>query len=244
MSATIKMSEANVRKPGFSEGRPDGVPWKLTVSADSLDWEARCRFGAVRNVVVLGMDGMPAFERPEYREAPNTNIVAYGLKDGGVYIAILHEGRPHADDPTQEPGTENSPITFGQVPMGFKDKLFGPDAPEMEDTLEAAARELGEETGTTAIKRLYRPKYPFHNPNPTFVATWSDLVFAEVDLSKVGEKRLGRNELIYKAEYIPAKELITRIENGTHENAVYRAGTSLSILMIFFATHPEYFSKD
>ena len=54
------------------------------------------------------------------------------------------------------------------------------------------------------------PSAPGHNPNPTFGATWADLVFVEVDLDKIVELP-DRNELIFSAEYVTAEELRRRI---------------------------------
>lgn len=238
MAATIKMSEAEERSPGFRHNRATGIPWALSANFSSGDWEAKSRFGSVRNVVVCDpVTGKPLFERPEYREAPNINAVAYGFDRNNVLcIAILHEVRPHADNPLDPADTR--PLTFGQVPMGFLEKLTGK---KFEVGTAGAIREVAEETGASAVIRVTQPAYPFHNPNPTFVATWSELYFIEVDIDKIHKLKLDHGEMIYKAEYIPVNELIYRIQQGTYDGAIYRAATSLSILMVFFATYPHLF---
>ena len=50
MAATIKLSEAERRKPGFIEGRPVGAWWILEETPDG-DWNASSKFGSVGSVV-------------------------------------------------------------------------------------------------------------------------------------------------------------------------------------------------
>ena len=163
------------------------------------------------------------------------------MRDGIAHIAILHEVRPHADNPSKP--EDNSPLVFGQIPMGFLQKILGRDA-NVEDAKIAAENEVIIETGVSGTVKVIKPKYPWHNPNPTFVATWSELFFVEVELHKIGQPGAVGDGLIFKAEYVPAEELLRRIREGVHEGAVYRACTSLSLLMIFFATYPEFFSRE
>jgi hypothetical protein len=74
------------------------------------------------------------------------------------------------------------------------------------------------------------------------VATWSDLYFIEVDLQKIEKAKLDHGEMIYKAEYLPVAEIMSRIREGQDKDgAIFRAATSLSTLMIFFACYPEFF---
>lgn len=240
MSATKKPSEVEAE---FFAGRPADLNWTLHVKDSSgasrkfegVDWEVLSRFGAVRNVVVCGADGKPAFDRPEYREAPAVNVVAWGrTNDGVIKVGVIHEARPHADDPRNPESREA--VVVGQIPMGFKDKILGKFEPE----LDAATREVREETGAVVVG-VFQPQHPYQNPNPTFVASWTDLLFVEVDLEQIEQIKPHHGELIYKAEYISVPELLRRIRNGEYEGALYRAATTLSILMIFFATFPEHF---
>ncbi|MBP6859313.1 MAG: NUDIX hydrolase [Candidatus Magasanikbacteria bacterium] len=240
MSATKKPSDVGSE---FFAGRPADVNWTLYVDRPDgardqfagINWEATSRFGAVRNVVVCGVDGTPAFDRPEYREAPSVNVVAWGrTKDGAIKIGVMHEARPHADDPRNPRSREA--VVVGQIPMGFKDKVVG----KFESGPDAATREVREETGA-AVVEVFQPNHPYHNACPTFVASWTDLLFVEVDLDRIENINPQHGELIYKAEYIEVSELLRRIRKGEHEGALYRAATTLSILMIFFATFPDFF---
>lgn len=230
MTATKRLAKTN-HLPG----------WKLRVDGNvvSGDWEAVSAFGSVETAVVCDASGVPVFDRPLYREAPNVNLVVYGkTSTGEVRIAMIRQPRPHADDPKQPGVNGHAPMTFGQVPMGFAEKILG-------ESIEAtAARETAEETGAHVVLSVTRPKYPWHNPNPTFVATWSDLLFVEVDLAQVERLRSTRNEPIYSAEFISPAELIRRVAAGEDDTgAVYRMCTANSILFIFFATFPELWPR-
>lgn len=229
MTATKKLSET-AHKPG----------WKLLVDGQSVEgeWEIRSQFGSVETAVVLDDKGAPIFDRPLYREAANVNLIVWGKDtDGSVKLAVIRQPRPHADNP-ELPGDEHDPVVFGQVPMGFVEKILG-ENPEA-----AAVRESAEETGARVVVSVTRPKYPHHNPNPTFVATWSDLLFVEVDLAQVDRLRSTRDEPIFSAEFISAGELIKRIAKGVDkQGAVYRMCTANSIILVFFATFPELWPR-
>jgi len=221
---------------------PDHLPgWKLIVDGKevkSRDWEIRSPFGSVETAVVVDQNDVPVFDRPIYREAPNVNLVVWGkTKQGEVKLAIVHQPRPHADNPEMaDVKFGHLPVVFGQVPMGFLEKILG------ERVEDAAAREAWEEAGARLVISYTRPKYPWHNPNPTFVGTWSDLLFLEVDLEYIDEFKSTRNEPIYNFDYVTPKEVIRRVREGMDEvGSVYRMCTANSILFIFFCTYPEYF---
>lgn len=227
------------------EKHPDFMPrWKLFVNGEEVtgDWRVESKYGAIHSAVVMHPDGTPNFDRPAYREADHVNVIAYGWywswrtfwRQKELRIAVIRQPRPHADDP-ENPGSDHGPITFGQIPMGFMKTVMG------ETPKRAAGREVDEETGASAlIGEPTQPAYPFHNPNPTFVPTWANLFFVEVDLNKIAKLRPHRGEPIYSAEYIPVRELLRRIREGKDEQgAVYRMCTSNSLWLIFFATHPE-----
>ena len=232
MTATKRLKDCPTHKAG----------WQLMVNGEKMpletEWEVQSSFGDVHTAVVLGQDGSPIFDRPAYREAANVNIIAWGRRKSlfgkdDVRIAVIRQPRPHADDP-KNPGDDHKPVVFGQIPMGFMEKVLG------ESGEEAARRETGEETGASAVLSVRCPEYPWHNPNPAFVATWSELFFVQVDLDKVEALKVDRNEPIYSAEYVPVRELLRRIRNGKDEQgAVYRMCTANSLWMIFFATFPE-----
>lgn len=221
---------------------PEHLPgWKLIVDGKEVkfrDWEIRSPFGSVETAVVVDQNGAPVFDRPIYREAPNVNLVVWGkTKEGEVKLAIIRQPRPHADNPEMaDVKFGHSSVIFGQIPMGFLEKILG------ERVEDAAEREANEEAGACTVVSITRPKYPWHNPNPTFVGTWSDLLFVEVDLERVEAIKSTRNEPIYSAEYVTPKELIRRVREGMDEvGAVYRMCTANSILFIFFCTYPHLF---
>ncbi len=244
MSNTIRPSEAKKRqKDFFKERAKENSAWTLRVESQGqtqefigVNWQASSRFGKVENRVVVDSDGRPLFDRPAYWEAPNVNIVAWGRdQKEEVRIAILQEERPHADHP--EASESTTPLTFSQVPMGFLEKLIGKD--QMETGQEGAAREVEEETGS-AIRSWSRPNYPRHNPSPSFVSSWSEIYFVEVDLEKIERLKQDKTEAIFKAEYVSIPSLLAKIKEGqSKDGAVFRAATSLSVLMIFFAHYPE-----
>ncbi|MFH1364119.1 MAG: NUDIX domain-containing protein [Candidatus Aenigmatarchaeota archaeon] len=196
--------------------------------------EIRSPFGSVETAVVVDDDGKPVFDRPLYRESPNVNCIAWGVKDWIVYMAVIRQPRPHADNPLA-PGVENEPIVFGQIPMGFLKNITGQDL-KLERVEAGAVREIDEETGAGVVLEIARPSYPYHNPNPAFVATWSELVFVKVDVDRVGQLKKDHTEPIYSAEYIPFSRLRQRLLSGVDdEGAVYRMCTSNSLWLIFLA---------
>jgi hypothetical protein len=254
MSATLKPSVfwkggVSIKKLQEFFGNTDrwklmiGTPPKQYQVEEGVDWECVSPFGTVRNVVVVDDDFQPVFDRPEYREAPNVNVVVWGRdEDGMVKLAVLSQPRPHADNPFMEPGNPCDPVVFGQIVMGFnKRKVLGANAVDLfESAKDAATRESAEEAGVRVIRNIEVPHVPWHNPNPTFVATWSDLLFVEVDLEALEAVRSTRSEPIYRAEFISVSELMRRIAAGRGPNEeLYRMCTANSAWMIFFATHPE-----
>jgi len=226
---------------------PGHVPrWRLLVNGEptppETEWEVTSPFGSVKTAVVLHPDGTPNFDRAIVYEAPATNVVAWGWKRRWfrrpeACIAVIRQPRPHADDPLHQGKDGHLPVVFGQLPMGFREKLLGGTFESPED---GAVREVGEETGATAIIRVEKPGCPWHNPNPTFVGSWTDILFVEVDLDKVEALKSTRDEPIYSAEYIPVRELLRCLKDGRDgKGAVYRMCTANSLWLIFFATHPE-----
>ncbi len=222
--------------------------WPLTVNGErqppGVDWGASSPFGSVSEAVVLGGDGKPSFTRPIYREAPNVNVIAWGYdKYGSAQLAVIRQPRPHADDPENRDTAGHSPVVFGQIVMGFLEKLVGKDLIERYESIKAGAvRETGEESGASVVLNIEYPACAYHNPNPTFVATWSDLVFLQVDLDAVEALKPDRNEPIFSAEYVGAQELRRRVAAGRDEQgALYRMCTANSAWFIFFCTHPELF---
>lgn len=252
MTATVGLSAALAADINVRAGNPDAKPWKpgwmLEVNGETMppetEWSVKSRFGQVVPAVVLHDDGTPNFDRPRYSEAPNVNVVVYGVaEDGTVKVAVIRQPRPHANDPEQ-PGIDgHEPVVFGQTPMGFLEKLIGASLDEFESGDMAAQREAGEEAGAVHVLAITQPAMPWHFPNPTFVDTWSDLYFVKVNLARIEALKFDRSEPIFSAEYIPVTELLARLSAGVDaEGALYRMCTANSVWMIFFATHPELFA--
>lgn len=216
--------------------------WILEVNGKQLppgiDWRVKSRFGSIEPAVVVDNNGNPLFDKPSYSEAPGVVIVVWGRDAvGEVKIAVIHQPRPHADDP--EDVSSSKEVVFGQLPMGFLDKLVGKE--EMEHFTDAAKREAGEEAGASVIRAVETPACPYQNASPSFVRTWSNICFIEVDLQKIVERKEDATEPIYKVEYISVKELIRRVREGKADGAVYRMATANSLWFIFFCCHPELF---
>ena len=244
MGKIISLLEALRHKANFFLNRPTDVNWILRVTTPDgrtqefppgTDWVAESKFGKVEDVMVTDENGNPLFNRPRYHEAPNVNVIAWGknLQTGQIRVALLTEERPHALHP-ENPSSDVS-LKFQQIPMGFLNKLLGKkEAERLESAKAGAIREVGEETGASAIIDVTQPPFPYHNPSPSFVATWSQLFFVRVDLSKIEQLKLERDEAIFRAEYVPLEELYGRIWKGQNEEgAILRGCTSLSLIAIF-----------
>lgn len=242
MTATRRLKDV----PGFTAG------WKMTFTGPEgihdvpiprgVSWQISSRFGSIRDAVVMSDDGTPLFDKPVVYEAPATNVVAWGRgEDGSVRIGVIRQPRPHADDPEHQGSDGHPPVVFGQVPMGYLEKLLGGN---FETPEQGAAREVGEETGATAVIRIERPASAWHNPNPTFVGSWTDLVFVEVDLTKIEVLKHDHSEPIYSAEYVPVATLRKWIREGRDETgAIFRMCTANSVWFIFAETHPELWNS-
>ncbi len=238
MTATKKFNELKKVSKEFSK---HPRRWKLSVT--DQDWKAESPFGSVESAIVVDKKGDPVFDRPIYREAPNVNCVVWGRdKEDVIRLAVIRQPRPHSDDP-ENSGNNHTPVMFGQIVMGFLERIIGKDfVTKYESVEKGASRETFEESGASVVLGIERPNYPWHNPNPTFVATWSDLLFVEVDLEKIQDLQEDRNEPIFSAEYITAQELRQRVVEGKDEKgAVYRMCTANSAWFIFFCCHPEFF---
>ena len=242
IGATIPFGEVDYR---WLAGRNN---WGLIVDGKEMPpqtiWECRSSFGSIIPVVVPDAQGNPGFVRPGYAEAENVNLVVYGVdRSGEVKFAVIRQPRPHAENP--EKPESKTPVVFGQIVMGFLNKVIGEDLiARYEDVRSGSIRETAEESGAMVVLDIEYPNYPWHEPNPTFVFTWSNLAFVKIDLDAVEEIKADRNEPIFSAEWISAGELIGRIAAGKdEEGAVYRMCTANSAWMIFFATHPELFPR-
>lgn len=173
------------------------------------------------------------FERGAYGEADNINAVVWGYdQDGNIRVGVTIQARPFADNADHTPA--NPSIVFGQpCVMGFNiERVAGTDA---------AVREASEEAGTgTAV--LGVESLGYHNPNPTFCATWSELYSIQVDLTKV-TAQTDRSELIYRAEYVPIWDLLLRIAEGEVEGVNYRSATANDAFLVWLACHPVHLTE-
>src|SRR5690606_5948600 len=144
---------------------------------------SRFGFGEVR--VQTKPDGSLDFDRLVYGEALNINCVVWGRDTDGIYrVAVVTQVRPFADMPDGTPA--DPPIVFGQpCVMGFRNNLGGSRnlAPAFEAADDAAVREALEEAGAEGVLSVRQMGH--HNPNPTFVTSWSELFEIEVDLTKI-----------------------------------------------------------
>lgn len=203
--STFKKARDLIGKDGnglqeFFEGQGR---WKLIIDKNNLneetstfnarvDWRAESPFGSVESAIVIGPEGEPVFDRPVYREAPNINAVVWGKgKSGEVRLAVINQPRPHSDDP--ENSGEHETVVFGQIVMGFLERIIGKDMITRYESIESgSAREASEEAGASVVIKIENPEYPYLNPAPSFVATWSNLVFIEVNLEKIEKLKKDR----------------------------------------------------
>ena len=236
MTGWIIAEEAERRVPGFFAARGENS-WQVDVDNRLIS----SRFGVAEVRVQTKPDGTPDFDRVVYGEAPNINAVVYGFGPNRVCkVAVVNQARPFADLPTGEPA--EVPIVFGQpCVMGFRHNLGGLNLSKaFEAAYQSAAREAAEEAGVKGV--LHIAQLGYHNPNPTFVSTWSELFEIEVNLDTLtGET--DRAELIYKAEYLPLKEVLRRIAQGEHNGVNYRSATANNALFVWLSGRPELFAQ-
>lgn len=233
MSGWMTRNEALAIDPKFFAARGDNS-WSMNPERG----EVRSRFGFGQIRVQKRSDGSPDFDRLVYGEAPNINCVVWGRDSDGIYkVGVVIQARPFADMPTGEPA--DTPIAFGQpcvMAFSLRNIVGEGISRAYESGDDTSVREALEEAGAVVI----HPPLPmgYHNPNPTFVATWSQLFEIEVDLSKVTEPT-DQTELIYRAEYISVKELLARIAEGEHQGVSYRSATANDAFFVWLAKHPE-----
>lgn len=232
----VSPKEALAITPTFFEDRGENA-WQ----ADAENRRISSRFGFAEVRVQLTPDGSLDFDRVVYGEAPNINAVVYGVRDGTYYVAVVIQARPFADLPVSTPknfAPADPPIVFGQpCVMGFLEKIVGAElSTAFESADGAAVREALEEAGAYGILSVEAMGH--HNPNPTFCATWSQLLEIQVDVDTVAAQ-VDSSELIYKAEYLPVAEVNRRIAVGEHEGVCYRSAAANAAFMVWLARHPE-----
>jgi len=225
------MEEALQLDPSFAERSG----WRYDSEVDGFV----SKFGFAERRVQLDRDGMPAFDRVVGGERPNINAVAYYVNRGVWYVGVVFQERPFADVSYGVPA--DPPIRFAQPIMGFRDRIVGKAAGEVfESAEEGASREALTEAGVNDILSIKSMGQHWGNPTGPLV-TPSDLLEIEVDPRSLNTNtdQLDREELIYKCEYIPVKELIRRIGLGQHDGVNYRGSVPMNTFFVFLARHPE-----
>ncbi len=223
--------------------------WRLIVEEEEqplgTDFRITSRFGEVRSAVMMTPDRRPILDRPVYKETPFTQVVLWAKgTDNKIYFGMVEQERPHAD----EPGAENYgvnghlPVQFLHVVMGFNEKSA---TGKFETDKQAAARESGEEAGVHESAIIGVEIHPFgHNPSPSFTSTWGSVVSIQVDLGRIGQPIPNPQEPINGVFFIEAHKLLEMIAVGQSDTGAYTGvSTSLSALMIHFASHPEHFPR-
>lgn len=233
MRGWITPQRAEELVPSFFEKR-GREGWMM----DSLNRRFFSLFGFAEVRVQTKPDGMPDFDRVVIGEAPNINAVVWGLDENNFpRIAVMTQVRPFADIPGKDKQPEE-PYSFRQpCVMGFAKRLLGNSLGQaFEEYGAAAIRETGEEAGALGVLDLI--DHGWHNPNPTFVASWSRVLEIVVDLNKV-TTAVDRTELITKATYESLDEILERIDvnQGWDDNISSRAATPNSALLIVMARH-------
>lgn len=243
MSATVPYAEARRRLSAedWKNFVENPNRWGLKVGDQEFppgtDFVFASRFGEVRSAVVI-QPGGASFDRPEYTEAPFMQTIVWGQKDGMVYIGMVEQARPHADEPDKHGEDGHDPVLFMHCPMGFNEKAA---TGKFETPEEAAKREAGEEMGVRKILGTEKVLCG-HNPTPSFTPTWGGVAFVQVDLDAIIPPEQSLEEPIAGTYFIEAGELLEMIASGKSPRGAYTGvSTSLSALMLFFAVHPEYF---
>lgn len=230
MPGWISVQEALRMDPDFFKKRGENS-W----TSDPENIRISSNFGFAEDRVQLKDDGTLDFDRVVYGEAPNINAVVWGKDaDGNIKVGVTIQARPFADNPNGTPA--DPPLIFAQpCVMGFLQRIVGePLASAFEKADQGALREAMEEAGVSTIKDIRYLGH--HNPNPTFVATWSQLLEIEVDLQEVSE-HTDRAELIYRAEYLSLEELFARIGSGVHRGINYRSATANDAFLVWLVNH-------
>ncbi len=189
--------------------------WKLEI--DRSHWKCQSeRYGSVEYAVTTDAAGMPAWDRPVYREAPHVFAVPwYKPMYGPLEIGLILEERVHGGGP------------FWGVPRGFLNPGEEADA--------AALREAGEEAGVRVVKGVHY--LGAINPNPTFIATTGPVIALELDKARLMSAAPERTEKIYRVQFFPRQKLNRAILKGEHSGGRFSDGASLAAIYMFLAWH-------
>lgn len=226
LSATVRIQDLTPEQHEVLFARDD----RLAIVGHGL----QSPFHTIEPGVILGKDGNVMYDRPVVHEKPSVMVVVWGYDDeGDVRLGLIRQGRPPADDPNDSTNP-NGVVVFAQVVMGYYSDG---------DTLkEAALRERLEESGKCTVLGFEELDFPKWNIEPNTWATYHTVAFVQVDLSTVDLAHHVGDEFIKGTVYLKVKDVLRYITVGRDEtDAIYRGGSTLAPLMMFFAKHPEHF---
>ena len=186
--------------------------WKIQENGDLLSKLA----GRLMHRVICDDNGKPLYDKYVIQERPGVIIIPYDIKDGVVRVGLIQEERPVAGE------------IYFQAPMGGIE--------EGENFVDAARRELFEETGLQAVD--YRV-IGESNHNPVFFTDKDPIVVACCDEIKERSdiEKVGTENIIGIKPYT-FKELIQL----QHDNKLI-CGITKGALLEFGCYMPEFFKE-
>ncbi len=152
-----------------------------------------------RSLVLLGPDGSRSQPFPYYsteRHALDAVVVLpfFRMTTGEIWVVLRSAVRPPValHDPEAPPGAEASlPVGFWEVPAG----LIEPSEAQRGAILDAALRELLEETGVTATREELQSLGPVTFPCPGVLAERQYFYCVEIDPGRAGAPELDGSAL-------------------------------------------------
>ncbi len=233
MSATQKPSQVLAKFPG-SLGKS-----KFEASA-SPDMVLRNPYRIASRRVVITADGKPSYDLVVLTENPGAIAVVWARDEqGSIKIGLIRQKRPVADQIGKPGIDDHPPVVFPEPPMGDLRKIVGDaQAAAYQESMEAGAvREMGEEMGDLVVKKVTRPPYPEQNCNPAVFTNADGIVFVEVDLNVLSQrKNVDKKEMIDSMDFVSIQTLMLRVAFGLDQaGALYRSGISLGAWLIFIS---------
>ncbi len=188
---------------------------------DGNDGTVNSRFEQNVYYVEVDEEGNALFGRLYKVESPNVNVALIDSERGliGLNIQVRRVAGGH----------------FAQPAMGFNlNRLTGTN--QAESNQAAAIRESLEENGVTVVRSI--EPLGVVMVNPTSVISESTIFVLDCDSEAVTEQ-LDFAEGIRKAIWITPRELLARINAGTHGGIRYDHGPLLWTTMKLLASRPE-----
>jgi NUDIX domain len=242
LAATLSLSEARKRNLKNTEriiNRPNG--WRVNINGNLMPGGTECQlisseFGSIDFAIATDSEGNFLFDRPVFREPPAVVVVTWGYRGDDIYVGLIRQERPLADDPSVATGIWHKPLVFAQTPMGNLNAIVGE---ELEPADIGALRELAEEMSIkSTVLRVVDLGRQYMNP--TTAASSDHLFIVQVDLEKVEQLRPDKKEGIVSAEYVPLGELLRSVVRGSDDRgAIYRMGISNGAWLAFLAWAAE-----